>query len=522
MPRQQVGRLHDPPARSRGQAGVGDRLVGGVVAGRGLGVDGRADHERLVSFRDLFGDALPDPREPPGSLGERGDEGLDPGPTRRHRADRGDVEIAEDGHGDRAGNRRRGQHERMRSRALRAQGFALLHPEAMLLVDDDESQIGEGGRFAEQCVRADDDQRLAGGDPQRRTAPVGRGHLTGEQRRHELGREVGSEHPGDRSQVLPREHLGGRDQRGLPAALRRLQHGPQRDERLARADLALDEPVHRPAAHKVAFDLRADRQLIGRACERQRRVESLEQAAGRSGGRRERTHELPLLQECGLQDEGLVPAQRLARLLDLVLEVGAVDALDRGAGAEESVLCAQGVRERVGHVAETVQHDGDDLHELPARDRAGRRIDRDRHVRVRLGGRARRVFIVEELVVGIGELLHAAILADLAGEDAPAPLLEFLEPPGLVEERERQLALAVADRDFEDRALALLHPPFARAAHFGDDRDRLADRQRRDRRQLAAAHVPPRIVREQIAHCLHAECAVERCGGLAADGSVEP
>ena len=120
------------------------------------------------------------------------------------------------------------------------------------------------------------------------------------------------------------------------------------------------------------------------------------------------------------------------------------------------------------------------------------------------------------------ELLGAAVFADLAGEDASTSRLELFESPGLVEERERQLALAVADGDFEDRALARLHPPFARAAHFGDDRDRLADRQRRDGRELAAPHVAPRIVGEQVAHRLHAECAVERGGGLAADGSVEP
>ena len=43
---------------------------------------------------------------------------------------------------------------------------------------------------AQQRVRADDDARLTGCRPQRRLAPLGRGHLTGEQRRHELGREL--------------------------------------------------------------------------------------------------------------------------------------------------------------------------------------------------------------------------------------------------------------------------------------------------------------------------------------------
>ena len=57
--------------------------------------------------------------------------------------------------------------------------------------------------------------------------------------------------------------------------------------------------------------------------------------------------------------------------------------------------------------------------------------------------------------------------------------------------------------------------------HLGDDRDRLAERQRRDRGELAALRVPARVVREQVADGPHAERPLERGRRLAADGAVE-
>ena len=100
---------------------------------------------------------------------------------------------------------------------------------------------------------------------QRRLAALGGRHLPGEQGGHELGSELGSQHPRDRPHVLAGEHLGRRDEGRLAAALGDLEHRPQRHEGLARADLALHEPVHRP----VALRDRArsgHRPTPGRAC----------------------------------------------------------------------------------------------------------------------------------------------------------------------------------------------------------------------------------------------------------------
>ena len=70
-------------------------------------------------------------------------------------------------------------------------------------------------------------------------------------------------------------------------------------------------------------------------------------APGLALGRRQRAHELPLLEQGGLKDEGLLPPQRLARLFDLILEIGAMDALESGARVKQAVAQPQGLRKRV-------------------------------------------------------------------------------------------------------------------------------------------------------------------------------
>ena len=56
----------------------------------------------------------------------------------------------------------------------------------------------------------------------------------------------------------------GREQRGLAAGVDDAQHRPQRDQGLAGADLALEQPVHRVRLGEVVLDLRADLALAAR------------------------------------------------------------------------------------------------------------------------------------------------------------------------------------------------------------------------------------------------------------------
>ena len=86
----------------------------------------------------------------------------------------------------------------------------------------------------------------------------------------------------DAAGVLGGEHLGGREQRGLAAGVDDLGHGAQRDHRLARADLALQQPVHRLVAVELRGQLLPHLALalgeLERAARRRRR------RAGRRSG----------------------------------------------------------------------------------------------------------------------------------------------------------------------------------------------------------------------------------------------
>src|SRR5690606_6422669 len=96
-----------------------------------------------------------------------------------------------------------------------------------------------------------------------------------------------------------------------------------------------------------------------------------------------------------------------------------VDALDRVARGEQTVALAEMVRKRVFDRPESVEHEVDDALDLPARDARRRRIDGNGRIRVCL--RIDGALVVEQLIVRMGELLGAAILADLAREDAAPP-----------------------------------------------------------------------------------------------------
>ena len=87
--------------------------------------------------------------------------------------------------------------------------------------------------------------------------------------------------------VLLGEHLGRGEQRGLPPGVDHLEHRAERDERLARAHLALQEAVHRMVPAQLVGDQVADLALTTGQLERQPRVEGGQQpvvAAGAGPG----------------------------------------------------------------------------------------------------------------------------------------------------------------------------------------------------------------------------------------------
>ena len=175
------------------------------------------------------------------------------------------------------------------------------HPEALLLVDDDQPQVLEPHVLREQPVRADDDVH----------GPVGEALDGGRLllRRHEprqqadLERERG-EALAERLLVLRREDGRRHEDRDLLAVLGRLERGPQRHLGLAVADVADDEPVHRADLLHVGLDLERRPHLVGGLLVRERGLH------------------LALPRRVGAEGVALRPGARRVQLEQLLGEIG--------------------------------------------------------------------------------------------------------------------------------------------------------------------------------------------------------
>ena len=136
---------------------------------------------------------------------------------------------------------------------LRVERRALAHAEAVLLVDDGDRERREAHVGLDQRVRADDQLQLAAAELADHVGAPRGGRRAGQQRgRHGLARHQRL----DRREVLLGQHLGRRHQRRLVAVLDGAQHRCQRDDRLARADLAHQQPLHRAGLREVGEDAR--------------------------------------------------------------------------------------------------------------------------------------------------------------------------------------------------------------------------------------------------------------------------
>lgn len=113
--------------------------------------------------------------------------------------------------------------------------------------------------------------------------------------------------------------------------------------------------------------------------------------------------------------------------------------------AEEAVDTAELVRKRIGNVTDAVDHLGDRSVDLPARHGAGGRIDGDGTILALPRTLPGLVLIVEQLVIGMCELLLSLELPHLPREDPLPTDAELTLTPRLTEEGEIDGPLAVAD-----------------------------------------------------------------------------
>ena len=173
----------------------------------------------------------------------------------RRRRDHRDVAQPRERHVQRARDRRRRQREHVDLEPQRAQELLLGDAEALLLVDDHEPERLRHDVAREHAVRADQHVDLALGVVGEHALDLARAAHA----RHELDaqREV-AEAVAERLQVLLGEHRRRREHQHLAPRARDLERAAQRDLGLAEADVAADQPVHRPIRLEVVLD-RLDR-----------------------------------------------------------------------------------------------------------------------------------------------------------------------------------------------------------------------------------------------------------------------
>ena len=456
-------------------------------------------------------------------LDERDDVGHDRYASRRQLGDGRDVEVTEDRHGDRPRNRRGGEHQHMRrGRSFAAQSFALLDAEAVLLVDDDKSEVEELDAIAHQRVGSDYDLRAAGNRRQGGPPPVGDRHLAGDHGRSERRGEIRPECLHNRPQVLSGKHLGRGQQGGLPSGVGDSEHPPQSHQRLPGPDLALQQAVHRGGGCQIGCDLLPHLLLVAGEGERQLRVEALQEPAGLRHTRRRRlgAQQGTLLQQRPLQHERLLETQCLTCGPPLDVLLRAVDEFDRARIGHQFAVLADRIRNRVWQRRQRVQHNADRLLQLPGGDGCRRRVDRNRPFRPFERGIGRGIRL-EQLVVGVGQLTSAAVLPDLARKDSAHARLQLVFAPSLIEERQTQGALAIRDARLEDGAALGLHRTLADLDHLGHDGDVLVVRQLTEHGQLAAQRVPARVMAEQVTHRLEAQVLLHGRRGATAERGTQ-
>ena len=200
---------------------------------------------------------------------ERDHAGVDGLASRRHLVEPADVHLAVFGQRQSARDRGGGHRQCVRrDTALLGQQEPLAHPEAMLLVDHDQAEVLVAHALLEDRMGPDDDLDRAVVEPHQDAFARPAFVAPGKQR------DLGAGRRGEPAQgvvMLPRQQLGRREQGSLRAGFDRNQHRFQRDHRLARADVALQQAQHRRGLGHVALDL-ADRATLG-AGEAERQLE---------------------------------------------------------------------------------------------------------------------------------------------------------------------------------------------------------------------------------------------------------
>ena len=122
----------------------------------------------------------------------------------------------------------------------------------MLFIHHGQAQILEGHPFLKQRMGADHDGECSIRQPLQHAAPFLALHTAGQQRhRHPCG----TAKPFKTPQMLPGEQFSGRHQGSLGAGFHRAQHGHQRHQGFAGADIALQQAQHPPGCRQISINI---------------------------------------------------------------------------------------------------------------------------------------------------------------------------------------------------------------------------------------------------------------------------
>jgi hypothetical protein len=230
--------------------------------------------------------------------------------------------------------------------------------------------------------------------------------------------------------------------------------GAHSDHRLPRADVALQQPLHRRRLRKVEVDLRDRTLLVLRQRERQHLAVARDQLARlreRHGDR------IRVAEPCDdeLQRDELVEREPAARLLRLRLVGREVQRRERVCVRRHLELCGKGIRQEAAVVRKCAAHE---LAQPRRRDLLARRMD-GREV----GGALRLADVVA---------LHLeAVARQLPAQPNVRPRRELLDKPRLVEELRADLPAALVTHGRVHQRAPAAQRPRTRAHYSTFDRD---------------------------------------------------
>ena len=421
--------------------------------------------------------------------------------------DVGQGEIAVERERQGARNGRGRQVQRVGCLALLQQLRPLVYAEALLLVDDRQGEVARHDVVGEQRMGTDEYIHLPGGEAFHDGGPLdsGRG-----------AREQGDAHPGafqtlaQALHVLAGEHLGGREEHGLPLGIGGGGQSVAGNDGLAGAHVSQKHVVGHRRRRQGGKNLVARPLLLAGELEGKRGGEGAKpRAVHHMGvGHASSAAGRALLHEEQLQVQKLLIDEPPPRLVGFCHGAREMDGAQRGVPAHEPVAQTQPQRQRVEEPFGCLQSVGHDAAHPGRRELLGGRMHRHHRAGDLLP-------LPDHLDEGVGHALVAVVEGHLARNGHRISRLHLIHQPRLAKAGDYKDARAIHERDLHELEIVagLLQLDLVHRAANGAD---LPDASGAAGLHLGEIDVGPGEVRQQIAQRAHAQL-LKRHGPRRAD-----